>query len=164
MAGAKSHGQVRALPASGRTVVLALMLASCAGVLYLVARPLYWRFYAEFIHSYEPDPALTLIRRAQEAAGVHRSHTQLIPHLLLTRKPAAPFGVACGTCANAAASFACPGCGSSQAAMPLRRCLGCRSRNQQRCMVQITAVAVPSLHPLPSATPAMATKVATWQC
>lgn len=37
--------------------------------LYTVGKPLYWRFYAEVIHRYEPDPALALIQEIEQESG-----------------------------------------------------------------------------------------------
>jgi hypothetical protein len=38
-------------------------------LLYVLGRPLYWKFYAEVIHRYEPDPALALIREIEQESG-----------------------------------------------------------------------------------------------
>eukprot|EP00882_Tetradesmus_deserticola_P025734 GHRQ01028293.1.p1 GENE.GHRQ01028293.1~~GHRQ01028293.1.p1 ORF type:complete len:344 (+),score=91.62 GHRQ01028293.1:276-1307(+) len=38
-------------------------------LLYLLGRPLYWKFYAEVIHRYEADPVLALIRELEQESG-----------------------------------------------------------------------------------------------
>ena len=44
-------------------------------LLYVLGRPLYWKFYAEVIHRYEVDPALALIREIEQESGARASYS-----------------------------------------------------------------------------------------
>lgn len=47
-------------------------------LLYVLGRPLYWKFYAEVIHRYEPDPALALIREIEQESGVMATNSATV--------------------------------------------------------------------------------------
>lgn len=49
--------------------LVGLMLCGLLFLLYVLGRPLYWKFYAEVIHRYEPDPALALIQEIEQDTG-----------------------------------------------------------------------------------------------
>lgn len=60
---------------------MALIIVGATGLLllymlYALARPLYWKFYAEVIHRYEPDPALALIKEIEQEAGTCKQQSQ----------------------------------------------------------------------------------------
>jgi hypothetical protein len=52
--------------------VVLLLLFGCSWTIWILARPLYWKLYAEVIHRYQPDPQLTFEHAAYGAGGDHR--------------------------------------------------------------------------------------------
>jgi len=54
----------------GFALVVVVLSAALAGyTVWILARPLYWRFYAEVIHRYETDAAQQLIKELQKETG-----------------------------------------------------------------------------------------------
>jgi hypothetical protein len=68
-------------------------------LLYVLGRPLYWKFYAEVIHRYEPDPALALIREIEQESGASSPNClQATAALPCSMQPAASHATAAADC------------------------------------------------------------------
>jgi hypothetical protein len=72
--GFSTGGGMADLPKRGKLRGFALFVVLVAAALlgytvWMLARPLYWRFYAEVIHRYESDAAQQLIRELQKETG-----------------------------------------------------------------------------------------------
>lgn len=48
--------------------VVFLLLFGCSWTIWVLARPLYWRLYADVIHRYEPDPSIASNDAAQHTS------------------------------------------------------------------------------------------------